>query len=365
MPDSLRVAIDARYWRATIQTGVERYIHLLTEALAAASALVELAVVLTEKQGPGYTATASPEQHVRVLTVPDHREHHLHRILDDFDAEVVHYPFALPARLHHPSVFTLHDAGRYLFPEQMVREVRDVQNPRLQRMLDDSLLRAVITVSEASRSDILNALGAFATPLEVVPNYVSGDFARRLSSPVRGLAPATPFLLGVGVYMPSKNIPRLTRAYRLARAAAPDLVPPRLLLAGRRGWERGLPSPQDPEITVLGHIGDDQLAALYTATTAFVFPTLFEGFGIPVQEALAAGCQVLCSDLPVMREVTGNLAIFADPHDDHTVAKGIIEACSTPRPDPAAVQALLRRYSAATVGARLLDVYRHAALHSV
>ncbi|WP_433717100.1 glycosyltransferase family 4 protein (plasmid) [Nocardia sp. CA-084685] len=365
MPEPLRVAIDARYWRATIQTGVERYMHLLTEALAATPTSVDLAVVLTENHAPAYTA-ANTERDVRVLTVPDRREHHLHRVVDNFDADLVHYPFSLPARLHRPSVFTLHDAGRYLFPEQMVREVRDVQNPRLLHMVDDPMLRAVITVSETSRSDIIGALGTFDhTPLEVVPNFVCRDFAYRLRSPAHELAPNTPFLFGVGVYMPSKNIPRLTRAYRLARAAAPDLVPPRLLLAGRRGWERGLPSPQDPEITVLGHIDDDQLAALYTAASAFVFPTLFEGFGIPAQESLAAGCRLLCSDLPVLREVTADLAVFADPHDEDAMAKGIVEVCDTPRPDPAAVQALLRRYSAAPVGARLLDVYHRAALHSV
>ncbi|WP_067665801.1 glycosyltransferase family 4 protein [Nocardia miyunensis] len=359
--EPLRVAIDARYWRSSIQTGVERYIHLLTEALTAAPEPVRVAVVLTETQAPGFPADGP----VETVTVPNRRERHLHSAVEAFSADVVHYPFALPARLHRPAVFTLHDAGRYLFPEQMVRQVRDVQNPRLLTQLDDPLLRAVITVSHASRAEILGTLGELLKPLEVVPNYVAGDFAQRLRHPNRALAPDTPFLFGVGVYMPSKNIPRLVRAFRLARSAAPDVVPARLLLAGRRGWERGLPSARDPEITVLGHIDDDQLAALYTHATAFVFPTLFEGFGIPAQEALAAGRPLLCSDLPVLREITGGLATFADPHDEDTLAKGIIDICRTPPPDHTAVQTLLGRYSAAVVGARLLDVYRRAALNSI
>lgn len=164
--------------------------------------------------------------------------------------------------------------------------------------------------------------------------------------------------------MPSKNIPRLARAYRLARTQAPDIVPARLLLAGRRGWERALPSKRDPEITVLGHVDDDVLAAHFAATKAFVFPTLFEGFGIPAQEALAAGAPLLCSDLPVLREVTGGLATFADPRDDALLAKGIIEVCATPPAPRPAVAELLTRYGAMEVGRRLLDVYQRAAVDS-
>ncbi|WP_280471114.1 glycosyltransferase family 4 protein [Nocardia cyriacigeorgica] len=359
---ALRVAIDARYWRATIQTGVERYIHLLTDALAATGEKVEIAVVLTAEHAAGYPR--AQRAGIRVLTVPDRREHHLHRQIEHFDADLVHYPFALPAALPRPAVFTLHDAGRYLFPDQMVRAVRDVQNPRLHTLLAGEDLRAVITVSHAARADIVGALGDLGKPLEIVPNYVATDFAHQLRTADPALAPSEPFLFGVGVYMPSKNIPRLIRAFRLARAAVPDRVPARLLLAGRRGWERGLPV-RDPEITILGHIGDDQLAALYRAATAFVFPTLFEGFGIPAQEALVAGTPLLCSDLPVLREVTGGLAArYTDPHDEEILAKNIIAVCDAEPADHDAVTAHLSNYTAESVGHRLLEVYRQAAAAS-
>lgn len=363
MAEPIRVALDARYWRASIQTGVERYIHLLLEALTTADAPVEIAVVLAEGHAPGFAAPSGAP--VRALTVPDRREIHLHRALDTFDADVVHFPFALPAKLHRPAVFTLHDAGRYLFPEQMVREVREVQNPRLHGHLSGPMLKSVITVSQAARDDITTALGELPKPLDVVPNFVSGSFRDRLRRPNRTLAPQTPFLFGVGVYMPSKNIPGLVRAYRLARAEAPDIVPARLLLAGRRGWERALPSKRDPEITILGHVDEDVLAAHYAAAKAFLAPTLFEGFFIPAQEALAAGAPLLCSDLPVLREVTGGLAIFADSKDDGRLAKGIIEVCATPPAPRSAVDELLTRYSAAQVGRRLLDVYQRAAVDSM
>jgi len=356
-----RIAIDARYWRGSIQTGVERYIHLLLEALAAAGAdPLEVGLVLAEREAPAFRAGSRPGLRVRTVTVPDKRGASLGRALDALSPDVVHFPFDLPARLTHPSVFTLHDAGRYLFPEQMVAAVRDVQNGRLTAHLADPLLRSVITVSEASRRDITRVLGDLPKPLEVVPNFVSRDFARLLAADHRAPAGQEPFLLGVGVYMPSKNVPGLVRAFRRARTLAPGSVPARLLLAGRRGWERALPSAQDPAVTVLGHIDDTELAALYGQAAAFVFPTLFEGFGIPAQEALAAGRPLLCSDLPVLREVTGDLAQYVDPRDDEALAKGIIAISSAAPAPPGAVRSLLERYSPETIGPDLLALYRRA-----
>jgi glycosyltransferase involved in cell wall biosynthesis len=371
----LRVTIDARYWRSTIQTGIERYIHLLLDALAATTAIepsVEIGLILHETHAGAFKATRTGLD-VQMLPVPDRREASLHRVLHDFGPHVVHYPFDLPAHLEHPSVFTLHDAGRYLFPELMVNSVRDVQNERLHQHTSGEHLRAVITVSHASRHDIVTALGDLPIPLTVVPNFISDDFrgqlteARRAQSrpSLNSPSPANePYLLAVGVYMPTKNIPRLCRAFRLARQTAPDVVPPRLLLAGRRGWERGLPTRRSTNISALGHVDDARLAALYAGADIFIFPSLFEGFGIPAQEALAAGTRVLCSDLPVFAEVTGGLASFADTTNDEALAKAILHTLTMPPPDPTAVETLLARYTPRSAGAALLDVYRSAALDS-
>lgn len=125
----LRVAIDARYWRSAIQTGVERYILLLLEALHTADQQVDVGVVLTAKEQANFPTTVHPA--ATLLTVPDRRAASLTRALQQFAPDVVHYPFDLPATFSHPSVYTLHDPGRYLYPQLMVRKVRDVQNDRL------------------------------------------------------------------------------------------------------------------------------------------------------------------------------------------------------------------------------------------
>jgi len=325
-PDEpLRVAIDARYWRSAIQTGVERYILLLLEALEAVNAPVEAGVVVRATEADAFAAQG--HSGVQLLPVTDKRTTSLTHALRRFGPSVVHFPFEMPARLDFPSVYTLHDPGRYLYPELMVRKVREVQNDRLRRQLPDPNLRAVITVSDASRADIVRVLGDLPCPLVVVPNFVSRAFADRLRAAQHEQPTSEPFLLAVGVYVPTKNIPRLCRAFRLARQMAPEAVPARLVLVGRIGWERGFPINGAQDITVLGHVSDDELATLYASCAAFVFPSFYEGFGIPMHEALLAGAPVLCSDIPVFREVGGDLVHYTDPHDDTILAKAIVTRC--------------------------------------
>lgn len=351
----LRVAIDARYWRSTIQTGVERYILLLLEALQAAEEPIDVGLIVRAAEAEAFAAQGFST--VRLLPVADRRATSLRRTLDGFSPTVVHFPFDVPARLDFPSVYTLHDPGRYLYPELMVRKIREVHNDRLRQQLHHPNLRSVITVSEASRADIVSVLGELPCPLVVVPNFVSGAFAERLRAARHEQATTEPFLLAVGVYIPTKNIPRLCRAFRLARGLAPGIVPPRLVLVGRIGWERGFPVNGAPDITVLGHVSDGELAALYASCTAFVFPSFYEGFGIPVHEALLAGAPVLCADTPVFREVGGDLVHYADPHDDVALAEAIVARCQRPGPAELRVNRYLERFSATAAGHALLLVY--------
>lgn len=353
----LRVAIDARYWRSSIQTGVERYIFLLLEALQFSGSSVDVCVIVTSKERTAFPIASFGN--VQLFSVPTKRTSVLNKVLNDFAPSVVHYPFDLPEEFDRPSVYTLHDPGRYLYPDLMVRKIRDVHNDRLKRQLRNPLLRAVVTVSKASRSDIISVLGELQCPLTVVPNFVSADFAEKLrrSRLVERRPPNKPFLLAVGIYIPTKNIPRLVRAFRLARARAPDVVPPNLTLVGRLGWERGFPIGGAADLTVLGHVDDDRLAQLYATCTAFVFPSFYEGFGIPVLEALMAGARVLCADIPVFHEVGAALVQYADPHDDEQLAEGIVARCLKPAPVQYEVDQHLLSFTAPNAGRALLKIY--------
>lgn len=380
----LRVAIDARYWRSTIQTGVERYVLLLLEAVMLRPDL-DIAVIIRDSESAAFPRDRFPD--TTLLTVADRRARTFDRAVRTFGADVVHYPFDLPHSMEHPAVYTLHDPGRYLFPELMVTGIRNGDNDQLRDQMRNGHLGALVTVSESSRSDILATLGPLSCPLYVVPNFISDDFARLLTRARdrkllqdqldQQLNEEARFLLGVGVYSPLKNAPRLIEAYRQARTLSPDIVPDRLLLVGRRGWDRRLPRTYREterestavhatgkaagDVRVLGHVPDSRLATLYATCTAFIFPTLYEGFGMPVHEALAAGARVLCSDIPVLREIGSELVSYSDPTDIRTLAEAIVARCSTPGPAADQVDRHLVRYTAAAAGQLLEAIYRNVA----
>lgn len=359
MADRLRIAIDARYWRSSIQTGVERYILLLAEALQTVAEDVDVAIVVRNAEKAAFPAATYPG--IGVLTVPTRHHRALQTALANFDPHLVHYPFDLPPTFDRPAVYTLHDPGRYLYPDLMVRRIRDDDSDQLRHQLHNPHLRAIITVSNASRADIVHVFGDLPQPLTVVPNFVASDFAAQLAhARATATPPPEPFLLAVGVYIPTKNTTRLISAFRQARALAPEVVPPLLQLVGRLGWDTGVPRNGAADVRVLRHITNEHLAQLFATCAHFAWPSFYEGFGIPILEALTAGAKLWCSDLDVHHEIAGDLALFADPHDTDAMAKTIIARCQQPGPSPADVQRHLNRYTATVAGQALLDTYRTA-----
>jgi len=175
----------------------------------------------------------------------------------------------------------------------------------------------LIAVSEATRSDLLRFYRIPRERIAVIAHGVGPVFSRLDRSRTE------PYLLCVSTLHPHKNLPRLIRAYGSKKR---DF---RLVLAGLRGFhaetigllieEMGL---QD-SVQITGWVPRDELYSLYARARAFVYPSTFEGFGMPVLEALAAGLAVACSDIPPLREVAGDAALFFDPLDEDAVASGI------------------------------------------
>jgi glycosyltransferase involved in cell wall biosynthesis len=129
---------------------------------------------------------------------------------------------------------------------------------------------------------------------------------------------AEKFVLYVGVVEPRKNLNVFLRAFARLRGELPH----RFVIAGSLGWysdsvlteieKLGLQS----RVTMVGYVPDDELPALYCGADAFVYPSLAEGFGLPVIEAMACGTPVLCSNAPALQEVAGDAALTIDPHDE-------------------------------------------------
>jgi glycosyltransferase involved in cell wall biosynthesis len=137
--------------------------------------------------------------------------------------------------------------------------------------------------------------------------------------------PAPGFVLAVGTLEPRKNLPRLVGAYSELDAGLQREH--RLVVVGAHGWDTG-PTVRALEAlgdrcTMLGHVSDAVLAELYRRCAVFCYPSLGEGFGLPVLEAMAAGAAVLTSNLSSLPEVGGDAVEYADPHDTASIAAGL------------------------------------------
>ncbi|MFZ6027463.1 MAG: glycosyltransferase family 4 protein [Chloroflexota bacterium] len=205
-----------------------------------------------------------------------------------------------------PAVFTLYDLVHRFFPQTQTSLNRLYLTLMLPHFLRQA--RAIIAISENTRAEAIRLYRLqpgqiVSIPLGVNPRFRPGEPAAVAAVRAKYQLPAK-FLLAVGTIEPRKNLTVLLHA--LAENSALSLV-----IAGRRGWladgffQRLDASGLSRRVALLGHTPDEDLPALYSAARAFVFPSLYEGFGLPVLEAMACGTPVVCSDTPSLLEVAG------------------------------------------------------------
>ncbi len=231
---------------------------------------------------------------------------------------VLFAPNFVPPRLFRfaggASVATIHDLTLHRFP--------DAARPDTAAALAEGLERTVITAamlvtpSEAVRHELVERGTAPARVRAI--HHGPGQLA---ALPAAEPPPGTPssFGLYVGTLEPRKNLPALLAAWERLRLRRPEAPP--LVLGGRWGWHSSelaravARGTAEGWLVHLGYVEPPQLAALYRRALLVALPSLYEGFGLPIVEAFAAGVPVVASDLPVLREVAGDAALFAPPHD--------------------------------------------------
>lgn len=236
----------------------------------------------------------------------------------------------LPLRPRLRSVVTVHDLGYRVFPDSHTAFQRwylDWSTRRHAR-----IATRLIADSKATAQDLVRHYGVDPERVEVVYLGVDPELAPALPTAVQalrerlGLPAAAPYVLHVGTLQPRKNLSRLVAAFAAIAAEQPDL---HLVLVGASGWgddgtvamarQLGL----DRRIHHSGYLARADLGPLYTGASAFVLPSLYEGFGLTALEAMACGTPVACSNSSSLPEVVGQAALLFDPHSEADITRAL------------------------------------------
>jgi glycosyltransferase involved in cell wall biosynthesis len=236
--------------------------------------------------------------------------------------------YITPLFLRIPTAIMVYDlvafaAFRAAHPRARLNE-RTTLGPALKRA------SRLICVSEATRAELVERFPFGAAKTSVVPLAAAEPFGRQLPPSAVAAVRAQyelerPFVLALGTLEPRKNLPRLMEAFAALPAEVRDTY--QLVLAGAAGWRirrtRSAIERHEPMVKALGWVPDADLAALYQACEVFCYPSLHEGFGLPVLEAMSSGAVVVAAGVPSLREVGGDAAIYADPDDTPSLGSAL------------------------------------------
>jgi len=317
----MRFSVDAHAIGLNL-TGNEVYIRNLLWGFARLGPRAE---VIAYVSADGAEAQVPPGFRVRrVSRVPHVRlAFDLPRKLRQDRPDVVHVQYTSPVGCPAPVVVTVHDVSFIEHPEFF----RPAQALQLRITVARTVRRAarVLTPSEFSKRAILRAFGLPEERVVVVPNGVSREFQPRPAAAAaaeiwRRYGIPSPFLLTVGDLQPRKNHEGLIQAFAELIRQDPGLAH-HLVIVGQERWygarvrRAAARSGVADRIHFPGFVPDEDLRLFYAACELFVFPSLYEGFGLPILEAMACGRAVACSNTTAMREVADAAAILFDPHD--------------------------------------------------
>lgn len=253
--------------------------------------------------------------------------------------DLLHFPDHVGAVLQPtscPMTLTVLDLTVFSHPETHSARTRVY----MQQLIPPSLhkARAILCISQSTERDVLARFPETAGRTHAIPLAADGRFRREAVESVRaqvesyGLE-ADSYLLYLGTVEPRKNVEGLIRAY--ARAAQLIAMPP-LIIAGRIGrYSDHLPSlPHElgigDKVRFLGFVPDAQAITLYNGALAVVYTSLYEGFGLPVLEAMACGAPIVTSNVSSLPEVAGDAAILVNPHDEEALANALIAIVNQP-----------------------------------
>jgi len=247
--------------------------------------------------------------------------------------DLLHVQYTSPLRTSVPTVVTVHDVSFLKHPEYFTA----MRRAQLRITVAQTVKTAarIITVSEFSRDAILEAYGVSPDTVHVVPNAANPDFRVIGRDKARAIAAEylkmdSPFILSVADLQPRKNQIGLIAAFAKLMAEMPRLKH-HLVLTGQETWftpkvkEAARASGFAARIHFTGFASDDQLLGLYNACECFAFPSFYEGFGLPILEAMACGRAVACSNTSAMPEVADGAGLLFNPADVDDIKRALMD----------------------------------------
>ena len=383
----LRVAIDVR---RIGDFGIGTHIRNLGHALDRLDRENHYLLVTNEPSAPALAALGENFERVH-FNPPQHslaRRAAFAWFLRRLRADVYHVPLnTVPLAMPRPYIVTVHDMSSLIYPE---RRARGMHLWRYERGLRRA--NRVIAVSEATRRDIEDVLGIPSDRIQVIYNAPDPAFRRAERPAIACLGADTetryppementlnryqinfPFLLYAGTIRPQKNIPRMIEAFSIVRQELennPIYHGLKLIIIGdeisrapevRRAV---IQSRVEHAVRFLGFVPLDTLRVFYQAASVFVFPSLYEGFGLPPLEAMACGTPVVSSALSSLPEVVGDAALIVNPENVFDIARGVREALLDQTLRDTLVErgfAQVRRFDWLRTARAVADAYREAA----
>lgn len=384
----MRIAINAQllsYSDTYRNGGISRYIRHLLTAIARQPGQHEYTVFVngqeTVKRLRQEQEQAAQIEYIPV-NWPENRpasrvvweQRNLPALLRERRIEVFHSPAnVLPEMLPREcaSVVTLHDLAFLLYPEVLTRAKRVYHRIFTTRSLRRATV--IIAVSNSTKEDAVKLVGIAPGRVQTVYTCIDERFSNVITNEekqtfYRGHGLDDGYLLYLGTLEPRKNIPTLLEAYRELREVHSRKE--KLALVGGKGWlydeifakaqSLGLAS----EVLFPGYVSNEEQLLWYHGASAFAYPSLYEGFGLPVAESLACGVPVVTSNVSSLPEAGGDLALIVDPLDSHALAAALQRAltdtllrqrCSELAPT------ILRRFSAQAMAQQTIAIYEQAA----
>lgn len=241
--------------------------------------------------------------------------------------EQIELPFYLK-RIGSPLLFNYNGLGPIFYRNKLItiHDVSFLRHPewfsksyslfyRTFTGISASNSKKIITVSEFSANEIVQFLNIPKDKIEVIYNAVNHSAGTKLDNLIDGK-----YILTVSSLDPRKNLEKLIEAFKLLNREDIKLV---IVGASNKIFNQSIKSIDDERIIFFGHANDEELSSLYMNAEVFVFPSLYEGFGIPPLEAMKHGCPVICSNKASLPEVCGKAAIMVDPNNPNEISNGI------------------------------------------